>query len=473
MYRFGIPITKTQKLEDGRLLVSGVFSSETLDKTRDVVDLGATKRAVDRWEAKNLREQHDPKKAVGKALEFEYDEKAGTASFNGFVSAACPDTITKVEDKTLSYFSIGANVLASEAFKAADSKPARRITEYELVEISLVDNPANPDTKLKVAMQTAAGLEETPAAAPPPPEPESPSRFGKALKAAVTPALVPEPPAAAPPPEPVAKTDEPPPAIEPPAPAPAPPEPKPVKKSGEEWDIGMALDILCGLKCLLFGETLDPETEPPAQRKFLETAIEAIQNFIASEAGELAVVPPDASAANPPMEMTAHPTLLRTLARAFEARDKATAARLEAIEKRLAEAPVPFTAPEGEELGTAVGELLTFTKTLKPTNPDADRIVTEKTEKIDKAIGELKTLFEGELKAVRGDLEVIKAMPVPGGPIVRRVPGVTTRSSAPASHLDPEIQVLEKRLANTSDPAARAVYERDLRFARAKKGLMP
>ena len=452
MKHFGFQIAKAEKLEDGRMLVEGVFSSDSLDKQRDVVDLAATKRAVERWEAKNLREQHDSKRAVGKAIEFEYDEAKGTASFRGFVSAACPDVQTKVDEKVLSYFSIGAMVNKTEAFKAVDGKTARRIVDYDLIEISLVDNPANPDAKLKVAMAVAAGMDEAPAADPPAPEE---TRFGKALKAAVKPA---EP---APEPSPTPKADEAPPAAVVP-PAAAEPAPAPARKSGEEWDIRAALDILVGLKGLLYCETMDPETEPPAQRVALETAITAVQSFIASEATELEAAPAGEAAA-----MTAQPGLLKLLARAFAVRDAASEAELAAMKKTLSEAPVPFTAPEGEQLGEAMGQLLTFTKTLKPT-PD-----TEKTEQISKAIGDFKTLFEGEVKAIRGDLEVIKAMPVPGGPIVRRLPGMQTKSSQPGVPVDSEIQVLEKRLSNTSDPAARAIYERDLRFARARKGLQP
>lgn len=465
-FRFGIPITKTKKLENGGLEVEGVFSSDVLDKTRDVVTIDATKVAWDRWEAKNLREQHDPKKAVGKALEVEYFEENGVAKalLRGFVTPGAPDTIAKVEDKTLGYFSIGALVNATEAFKAGDGKPARKITDYDLVEISLVDNPANPDAKLKYAMADAA----EPAPEAPAAETAPETGFGKALKAAVAAA---QPPAPAPAVEPRAPAP-----VEPPAPAVV--APVAVQKHGEEWDISAALDILLGLKGLLFCETLEPEQEPPAQRKFLETAIEALQNFIASEAGELAASPGGAAAANPPAEITAEemsrrPTLLKTLARAFAARDAALVAELAEIRKAIAAIPAPFTAPEGEQLGAVMGEVLSFTKNFKPTNPDTDRVVTEKTEQIGKAIGELKDSLGVELKAVRADLSVIKAMPVPGGPLVRRMPGMQTRSSAPAFSQDPEIQVLETRLANTSDPGERAVFGRALRFARAKKGLQP
>lgn len=468
MIRFGIPITKTQKLDDGRLLVEGVFSSDTLDKTRDVVTIDATKIAFDRWEAKNLREQHDPKKAVGKALEAEYYNEDGVAKalLRGFITPGAPDTIQKVEDKVLSYFSIGAIVNSTESFKAADGKNARRITDYDLVEISLVDNPANPDAKLKYAMAPADV--ETPAE--PVAEPEPVTGFGRALKAAVAaaPVAVPETPTE---PEPMTAA-----AAAPVVTEAQPAAPVTVTKHGEEWDIATALEILLGLKSLLFCETVEPETEPPAQRRFLELAIENVQAFIESEAGELAATPGAAAAATEPVEeaaeMARKPSLLKVLAAAFAARDKATADRLAAIEAKLASAPVPFTAPEGEELGRAMGELLVFTKTMKPTTAETDK-AAEKTDQIAKTLGEFKDTVSVELRAMRGDLEVIKAMPVPGGPLVRRVPGVQTRSSAPVPDQDPEIQVLEKRLSNTSDPGERAVFERALRFARAKKGLLP
>ena len=64
--KFAFPISKTEKLEDGRLLIEGVATSEALDLQGEILDYEGSKRAFEKW-AGNIREAHDPKKPVGKA----------------------------------------------------------------------------------------------------------------------------------------------------------------------------------------------------------------------------------------------------------------------------------------------------------------------------------------------------------------------------------------------------------------------
>ena len=90
--------------------------------------------------------------AVGKMVNFREesfaDPKTGQVHkgiyVTVYVSKGAQSTWEKVLDGTLTGFSIGGNVLdADTEFDKAAGKSVRLIKDYELVELSLVDNPAN------------------------------------------------------------------------------------------------------------------------------------------------------------------------------------------------------------------------------------------------------------------------------------------------------------------------------------------
>jgi hypothetical protein len=90
--------------------------------------------------------------AVGKMVSFRpesfYDPKA-KEFFNGvyvdaYISKGAQDTWEKVLDGTLSGFSIGGKILESDnEVNKANGKTVRFIKNYELIELSIVDSPAN------------------------------------------------------------------------------------------------------------------------------------------------------------------------------------------------------------------------------------------------------------------------------------------------------------------------------------------
>ena len=92
--------------------------------------------------------------AVGKVVGFEpksfYNPDEGKVYqgvyVTSYISKGAPDTWEKVLDGTLSGFSIGGSINDSEVevTKSADGEetPVRVIKDYDLVELSLVDNPA-------------------------------------------------------------------------------------------------------------------------------------------------------------------------------------------------------------------------------------------------------------------------------------------------------------------------------------------
>jgi archaellum component FlaC len=145
--RLAMPLTKVDK---ERRLVSGFASLDNTDSHDDVVLADASVKAFSRFRG-NIREMHQPI-AVGKMVDFKEDEfydKESGQFYRGvfatvYVSKGAQDTWEKVLDGTLSGFSIGGEIIdADTEFNKDAGKPIRFIKDYELIELSLVDNPAN------------------------------------------------------------------------------------------------------------------------------------------------------------------------------------------------------------------------------------------------------------------------------------------------------------------------------------------
>ncbi|MCJ7676754.1 MAG: hypothetical protein MUO35_03415 [Anaerolineales bacterium] len=145
-------ITKTTPQADGSLLLEGVATSEVLDAEGEIMDYETAKAAMLAWRG-NVREQHDPRKAVGRALEVLPDDQARAIPIKVMVSAGAPDTQAKVLDGTLKFFSIGGRAKAKEldkVVKRTDGKPAVRVMLDRVSEVSLVDSGCNPGSAVSV-----------------------------------------------------------------------------------------------------------------------------------------------------------------------------------------------------------------------------------------------------------------------------------------------------------------------------------
>ncbi len=165
-------ISKTEAQPDGTLKVYGYCSSECVDAQGEVIKAGAMQAAIpDYLKFGAVREMHQPK-AAGTAIEMKVEDD-GRTWFGAHV--VDPIAVKKVETKTYKGFSIGGNITGR------DDLDKSIITGLKLVEVSLVDRPANPE-----AVFTMYKAEDTAPAAEP---------------------VITEPaPAASP--EPVAKSDE-------------------------------------------------------------------------------------------------------------------------------------------------------------------------------------------------------------------------------------------------------------------------
>lgn len=143
-----VPITKVDK--ENRL-VSGYATLDNIDTSDDVVTAEASQSAFSAFRG-NIREMHQPI-AAGRMVDFKEDEFYYDGEFyrgifvTAYVSKGAQDTWEKVLDGTLSGFSIGGNIIEQETKFVKDAGPngknIRFIKGYDLIELSLVDNPAN------------------------------------------------------------------------------------------------------------------------------------------------------------------------------------------------------------------------------------------------------------------------------------------------------------------------------------------
>ena len=145
--RLSMPFSK---VNEERRIVSGFATLDNIDKQADIVTTEASLKAFEKFRG-NIREMHQPT-AVGKMVAFKEDKyfDPETKKFysgvyvSAYVSKGAQDTWEKVLDGTLSGFSIGGKMNKwDDAYDEKMDCAVRVIKDYDLVELSLVDNPAN------------------------------------------------------------------------------------------------------------------------------------------------------------------------------------------------------------------------------------------------------------------------------------------------------------------------------------------
>lgn len=138
------------KVDKERRIVSGFATLDNVDRQNDIVTTEASMNAFKKFRG-NIREMHQPL-AVGKMLSFKEDKffDPETKKFYSgifvqtYISKGAQDTWEKVLDGTLSGFSIGGRMNKYDnAFDDKTEKTIRIIKDYDMVELSLVDTPAN------------------------------------------------------------------------------------------------------------------------------------------------------------------------------------------------------------------------------------------------------------------------------------------------------------------------------------------
>ncbi|MEY4332265.1 MAG: hypothetical protein RLZZ196_1003 [Bacteroidota bacterium] len=145
--RLSLPFAKVDK---ERRIVSGFASLDNVDKQGDIVTAEASMKAFSKFRG-NIREMHQPL-AVGKMVNFKEDRYFDPESkkfysgvfVSAYVSKGAQDTWEKVLDGTLTGFSIGGRMNKwDDGYDEKSDSTIRIIKDYDLVELSLVDSPAN------------------------------------------------------------------------------------------------------------------------------------------------------------------------------------------------------------------------------------------------------------------------------------------------------------------------------------------
>lgn len=138
-------IVKADKNDDGTLMVYGKATDSSLDIDQQICDPTWLDQAMPDWfkSGGNIREQHSN---IAAGVAKEYEKKSDGHYIHALV--VDPISVKKVDTGVLKGFSIGIKmprVVRDE--KAANG----RIIDGQIVEVSLVDRPANPNCQLVLA----------------------------------------------------------------------------------------------------------------------------------------------------------------------------------------------------------------------------------------------------------------------------------------------------------------------------------
>lgn len=138
-------IIKADKREDGTLMVYGKATDDSLDIDEQICDPVWLDRAMPEWfkTGGNIREQHS---SIAAGVAKEYEKKADGHYIHALV--VDPISVKKVDTGVLKGFSIGIK----SPRVVRDTKAVNgRIIDGQIVEVSLVDRPANPNCQLVLA----------------------------------------------------------------------------------------------------------------------------------------------------------------------------------------------------------------------------------------------------------------------------------------------------------------------------------
>jgi hypothetical protein len=140
-----LPITR---VDEAPRTVTGQATCEKPDAYGTI--FGYYPEAWLKWRG-NMREQHDPRKAVGKAIEVTPDPEERAIYVTSKVSRGAQDTWLKIEDGVLTGYS--ASIIPDPEFgndpkkwpkKEYNGKEYPYLPRYQVAETSYVDNPATP-----------------------------------------------------------------------------------------------------------------------------------------------------------------------------------------------------------------------------------------------------------------------------------------------------------------------------------------
>lgn len=151
----GIGNLTYKEAEDGSLFVYGLATDPTLDLDQQICDPGWLKTAMPQWfkTGANVREQHSAI-AAGVGIELNADGDKWMLKSE----VVDPVTATKVRKGVLKGYSIG--IKQAQVMKS-DEAPNGVIVGGNIVEVSLVDRPANPSARIEIAKSVNGELTMT------------------------------------------------------------------------------------------------------------------------------------------------------------------------------------------------------------------------------------------------------------------------------------------------------------------------
>lgn len=152
-----------QKVDQKKRIVTGIATANNVDLANDVIEFEASLDAFANWVG-NIREMHDPKKAVGTMIDY----RPTSIMYNGkmydaievdiYISKGAEDTWQKILDGTLKGFSIGGKALEKKnMYDPETGEMVTHVTKYLMGELSVVDNPCNPTGMFMLIKKAADG----------------------------------------------------------------------------------------------------------------------------------------------------------------------------------------------------------------------------------------------------------------------------------------------------------------------------
>ena len=152
-----IPITK---IDEDQRMIWGYATVEEVDAHGEIIGYEASKKAFSNWVG-NIREMHGDT-AIGKAIEVKFDDEAKGVWLGSYISESTDgeNAWIKIKEGVLQAYSIGGNINDFQMVKM-DGDDHLMVTDYNLYETSVVDNPACPSAMLQVVKSMNGGLRRT------------------------------------------------------------------------------------------------------------------------------------------------------------------------------------------------------------------------------------------------------------------------------------------------------------------------
>jgi len=147
---FGVPLSKgITKTDDGKVFVTGKFTTDEVDELGDTITRGATERAIPAYRQwGNIRYMHLPR-PVGKVIRI--GESDGLDWNEVEIKVVEAEAAQQVEEGLLPALSVGILVQWDD-IEWDEVSGGLIINDYTLAEISLVDHPANYGAKLDLTI---------------------------------------------------------------------------------------------------------------------------------------------------------------------------------------------------------------------------------------------------------------------------------------------------------------------------------